>query len=304
MSIDLHCHTKLSDGSLGIEEIIVLAKKKGIQTISITDHDCMAGAGRGKIIGERNGVQVIHGVELSAMDKESGNLVHILCYLTDAPDRLEGLCHRNTLIRRKEAHYMMLHVAKRFPVSLDFMTSCAAGSTSLYKQHIMRSLIECGFADEIYGDVFNSLFDPDNENNILPRPTYSSSEEVIKAVHDAGGVAILAHPSKYHNMELLDKLLSQGLDGVEVWTPANTEEDKKILKEFAAKNKILMTGGSNFHGLYNKTLVSVGDCDMPEDQLSKLLNYKARQKRLKKKLEAQQKAQEEQTDEQALTAEG
>lgn len=305
MSIDLHCHTKLSDGSLGIEEVIVLAKKRGISTISITDHDCMAGAGRGKIIGERNGIQVIHGVELSAMDKESGNLVHLLCYLSDAPDRLEGLCHRNTLIRRKEAHYMMLHVAKRFPVSLDFMTSCAAGSTSLYKQHIMRALVECGFASSIYGDVFQSLFDPDNEDNVLPKPMYESSADVINAIHDAGGIAVLAHPSKYHNMLLLDKLLSQGLDGVEVWSPQNTMEDKKILKEFASKNKLLMTGGSNFHGLYNKTLVSIGDSEMPEDQLPKLLNYKSRQKRLRKKAEAALKSAEEETEEtQSQAAEG
>jgi predicted metal-dependent phosphoesterase TrpH len=286
MSIDLHCHTKLSNGSLGIEEIIVLAKKRGIQTISITDHDCMAGAGRGKIIGARNGVQVIHGVELSATDSESGNLVHILCYLADAPERLEGLCHRNTLIRRKEAHYMMLHVAKLFPVSLDFMTACAAGSTSLYKQHIMRSLIECGFTSELYGDLYEELFGENSELHILPKPSYPDTAEVIKAIHDAGGIAVLAHPTKYGNMDLLDKLLSQGLDGVEVWVPSNTDEDKEKLKAFAAKNKLLMTGGSEFHGLYNKKPVSVGDCEMPEECLTKLLNYKSRQKRLKKKAEA------------------
>ena len=301
MSIDLHCHTKLSNGSLGIEEIIVLAKKKGIQTISITDHDCMAGAGRGKIIGARNGVQVIHGVELSATDKESGKLVHILCYLADAPERLEGLCHKNTLIRRKEAHYMMLHVAKRFPISLDFMTACAAGSTSLYKQHIMRALVECGFTNEIYGELYDELFNTEREGNIVPKPSYPDASEVIEAVHQAGGVAILAHPSKHGNMALLDKLLSYGLDGVEVWSPENTEEDKKALLAFASKNKILTTGGSEFHGLYNKRPVSVGDCDMPEENLSKLINYKAKQKRLRKKAEAAEKAAREQEN---LVSEG
>ena len=66
MNGDLHCHTKLSDGSLGIEDLIILAKKRGITTIAITDHDCLAGTVRGKIIGERYGIQVIPGVELSA----------------------------------------------------------------------------------------------------------------------------------------------------------------------------------------------------------------------------------------------
>ena len=77
MSGDLHCHTRLSDGTLGIEDIITLAKKKGVETIAITDHDCLAGTVRGKIIGARQGVQVIPGVELSATDEKNNKNVHI-----------------------------------------------------------------------------------------------------------------------------------------------------------------------------------------------------------------------------------
>ena len=78
MGGDLHCHTKLSDGSLGIEDLITLAKKREVGTIAITDHDCLAGTVRGKIIGDRFGVQVIPGVELSATDTETGKNVHLL----------------------------------------------------------------------------------------------------------------------------------------------------------------------------------------------------------------------------------
>ena len=69
---DLHCHTTLSDGSLGIEDIIVQAKRTGIDFISITDHDTMSSINRAKILGERYGVQTIPGVELSAWDKKRG----------------------------------------------------------------------------------------------------------------------------------------------------------------------------------------------------------------------------------------
>ncbi len=72
MGGDLHCHTKLSDGSLGIEDLVLLAKKKGIETIAITDNDCLAGTVRGKIIGDRYGVNVIPGVELSSRDEKTG----------------------------------------------------------------------------------------------------------------------------------------------------------------------------------------------------------------------------------------
>ena len=122
MSGDLHCHTRLSDGTLGIEDLINFAKKKGLETIAITDHDCLAGTVRGKIIGARHGIQVIPGVELSATDEKNDRNVHILCYLPDAPDMLEGLCKRNSLARKKAAHFMMLQTAKRFPISTDFIT--------------------------------------------------------------------------------------------------------------------------------------------------------------------------------------
>ena len=81
MSADLHLHTRLSNGSLGIEDLVLLAKKRGVTTIAITDHDCLAGTVRGKVIGERHGVTVIPGVELSAYDSKHGKNVHILAYL-------------------------------------------------------------------------------------------------------------------------------------------------------------------------------------------------------------------------------
>ena len=158
MSGDLHCHTRLSDGTLGIEDIITFAKKKGLETIAITDHDCLAGTVRSKIIGARQGIQVIPGVELSATDEKNDRNVHILCYLPDAPDMLEGLCKRNSLARKKAGHFMMLQTAKRFPVSTEFIIKCATGSTNLYKKHIMQALIECGYTNSFNGELYKKLF--------------------------------------------------------------------------------------------------------------------------------------------------
>ncbi len=83
---DLHCHTTLSDGSLGIEDIIVQAKRTGVDFISITDHDTMSSISRAKVLGERYGIQTIPGVELSAWDKTRNRKVHILCYAPQKPD--------------------------------------------------------------------------------------------------------------------------------------------------------------------------------------------------------------------------
>lgn len=280
---DLHCHTKLSDGSLGIEDLIALAKKRGIEAIAITDHDCLAGTVRGKIIGDRFGVQVIPGVELSATDTKTGKKVHLLCYLSDAPDRLEGLCHRNSLARKKAAHYMMLQVAKRYPVAAELIVKCATGSTNIYKQHIMQALMECGFSRDIYGEMYHKLFDKDSPESVLVSPKYPDIEEVLTAIHDAGGIAVLAHPYFFDNLDSLPRLIENGLDGIEVWHPCATEEQQAELKKIATKNKLLMTGGTDFHGLYNLDPVSIGDVLTPDDAMAKLLGYKAKQKRLARK---------------------
>ena len=204
---------------------------------------------------------------------------------------LEGLCKRNSLARKKAAHFMMLQTAKRFPVSTEFITKCATGSTNLFKKHIMQALIECGYADSFNGELYNSLFSKDSENNILVVPKYENVKDVIDAVHTAGGIAILAHPYASNCVDDLADYIEYGIDGIEVFHPSANEEQQAYLKKFASKNKLLATGGSDFHGLYNTYKVSLGDYSTPDDCLHALLTYKSKQKRLQKKL-AQQAAAE------------
>lgn len=291
MSGDLHCHTRLSDGTLGIEDLIIFAKKKGLETIAITDHDCLAGTVRGKILGARQGIQVIPGVELSSTDEDNGKAIHILCYLPDSPDMLEGLCKRNSLARKKASHFMMLQTAKRFPISTEFIIKCATGSTNLYKKHIMQALIECGFADSFNGELYQELFSKSSENNILVAPKYENVKDVIDIIHTAGGIAILAHPYASDCVDEIFKYAEYGIDGIEVFHPSADEEQQANLKKIASKHKLLITGGSDFHGLYNTYKVSLGDYSTPDDCLHALLTYKSKQKRLQKKL-AQQTANE------------
>lgn len=290
MSGDLHCHTKLSDGSLGLEEIIALAAKRGVETIAITDHDCLAGIVRAKIIGERNGVKVIPGVELSAVDKRTGKNIHILAYLFDYPDRIEGLCHKNSVARKIASQRMMLKAASRYAVAPELIMKCAQGSANLYKQHIMHALMQCGYTDKIYGSTYDELFNPSRPSGIYVQPQFADVFEVIDAVRDAGGISVLAHPSLYDNYDIIEELIAAGLNGVEVWHPTCSAEDEKRLIAIATKHKLLMTGGSDFHGMYNHGVWSIGDYSTPKQQLSNLLNYKAKIKRQQKKSAMQQEA--------------
>lgn len=287
MPADLHCHTRLSDGSLGIEDLILLASRSGVDTIAITDHDCQAGTVRGKIIGKRHGIEVIPGVELSSFDPKHKVNISILCYLAENPNRLEGLCRKNSLARRKASQLMVVKAAQRYPISSELVLKCASGSTNIYKQHIMHALMECGYTTDIYGDLHDELFSLDSEDNILVQPKYATPKEVIDAIHEAGGVAIVAHPGHSGLFGILDDLVEYGVDGVEVWTPENTEEESQELIDYAKRHNLLMTGGSDFRGLYNRSAQKLASYVTPDENLTALKTFLSRQRRARRKAAAE-----------------
>ncbi|MBR3438502.1 MAG: PHP domain-containing protein [Clostridia bacterium] len=262
---------------MGIDDLLVLAAKRGVDTLAITDRDCQAGNVRAKIIGERKGINVLPGVELSCTDAGRNKTLLILCYLSDSPDRLEGLCRRNIIARKKASQFMILKIAQRYPITPDLVVKCATGSTAVFEAHIMHSLMECGLTDRIYGDLYRELFDPESPDNVIVQPKYSSPAEVIEAIHEAGGVAVLARPGD--DIELVEELAKAGLDGIEVWHPSHTEEQVEALRKTAAKIKLLSIGGSDFRGMYSQNSVSVGDIVTPESDLKALMSYKSKMKK-------------------------
>lgn len=286
MPADLNCHTRLSDGSLGIEDLILLASRSGLDTIAITDHDCQAGTVRGRIIGKRHGITVIPGVELSARDEEGKQEIDILCYLADNPNRLEGLCRKNSLARRKASQLMVVKASQRYPINSELVLKCAAGSTNIYRQHITHALMECGYTTQIFGKIYDELFDPASPDNINILPKFPDPAEVIQQIHDAGGVAILSHPGAYGNYaQIIEKLAENGLDGVEVWNPSNSAEQVEDLLAITKKKHLLKTGGSDFCGMYNKQPITLGSYSTPDENLQALTSYQAKMRRARKKAE-------------------
>ena len=281
MSADLHCHTKLSSSSMGIEDILALAQKRGITTIAITDRDCQAGTVRGKIIGERRGITVIPGVEISAYDSKLDKYVEILGYLCDSPDRLEGLCHRNVVQRKKASQLMTLKIARKYPITPELVLKCATGSTAVFEQHIMHALLECGLTDKIYGELYDELFSPASPENVLVKVTYPEPSEIIDAIHEAGGIAVFAHPYDLQCVDIIKELIPKGLDGVEVWNPAVPEEVQVKLLEIAKKSGILTVGGSDFKGMYSNPAVCLGEYITPEASVKALMSYKTKMKKKK-----------------------
>lgn len=271
MKGDLHCHTKLSDGSLGIEDIIIQAKRTGIDFISITDHDTLSSTSRATVLGERYGVHIIPGVELSAWDKTRNSKVHILCYAPQKPDRLEGLCLKSCAIRKSCANEMVEKVMKLYPITAESVIKHSTGSKSIFKQHIMRALIDYGYATDFYGELNNELFNHKNGTCLVERE-YPDVNFVLDLIHSAKGVAVMAHPVQYNNLELLEELAEKGkLDGVEVYHYTANEDDRKKMLEIAEKYNLIVTGGSDFHGLYNAQPSYIGMNTTDKENLDRII---------------------------------
>lgn len=279
---DLHCHTKLSDGSVGIEELIFIAKKSKLDCIAITDHDTLAGTARGKVIGEKQGITVIPGVEFSSYDYKRSRRVHILGYLCDHQDRLEGICKRTGMARKKAGQIMTMKLMQKYPVSAEHIMKCASGSTNLFKAHIMRALMDGGYTNTVYGDLYQKLFSPSSPENILCSFKYPDVFEIIESIHESGGIAVLAHPAAYDSFDLIPELIEASLDGVEVWHPRNSPQDVTRLLLIAQKYGLLTTGGTDFHGMYSSRPLPLGSYTTPNESLEALLSYKARRHRAQK----------------------
>lgn len=271
MKGDLHCHTKLSDGSLGIEDIIIQAKRTGIDFLSITDHDTLSSSSRATVLGERYGVHIIPGVELSAWDKTRNSKVHILCYLPQKPDRLEGLCLKSCAIRKECANEMIEKVMKIYPITPENVLKYSTGSKSVFKQHIMRALVDYGYTTEFYGELNNKLFNLKNGTCIVERE-YPDVNFVLDLIHSSRGVAVMAHPYQYNNIELAEELAEKGkLDGIEVYHYTADKEKQKALLKITDKYNLIVTGGSDFHGLYNAIPTYIGSNTTDQKNIDRII---------------------------------
>ena len=274
MSCDLHCHSKISDGSLGIEELLAIARRRGLSAVSVTDHDAVVGATRAVVVGKRLGIPVIHGVEMSAYDPARGRKVHILGYLCDAPDRLEGMCRQMALTRKAAATEMIRKVLRYYPITPEMIARCAAGSTTIYKQHIMHALIDAGYADGFYGEVYQKLFSS-TDGCAFVATEYPDVYRVIDLIHSAGGLAVLAHPTTYDSLDLMQELTEKSLvDGIEVWHPSAGEKRTEELSQFAERFSLIKTGGSDFHGMYNGSPRPLGFRGAPDNTPKLMVEYK------------------------------
>lgn len=260
MKADLHMHSTNSDGSFTIREIFEEAKRLKLDAIAITDHDTLAFVEENHALAKEYDFRYIHGLEISAQDKSTGRKCHIVglsprleCKeLLDFISDISNQRHENSLYQLDEINKL------GFDISIEELRNVGYSSV-LYKQHIMRVLVNKGHAKSLYGEFYEEYF---KKNKAISRDIdYPSAIEAVKLIKKAGGIAILAHPSQYDNLNILDELIEAGLDGIETRYSLVNEEYSLELDELAKSKNLLISGGSDFHGLNSDSskVCNIGD---------------------------------------------
>lgn len=269
LSGDLHCHTIKSDGSMTPESLVGLAARLSIPDIAVTDHDTMAGVGEAIQCGKAVGVNVIPGIEMSTYDYKNNRKLHLLCYYPKKTDAISEICAK-TLKNRTDAVLKMLEkVATKYPINLDILKKYAEGSCAYYKQHIILALMDMGYSLSVFGDLFRELFSSKDGWAYVGFKTIDP-RDALKAVKESGGAAVLAHPGLYDNFDVIEELVSLGLDGIEVNHPRMTKEECLKAYEAAVKFNLIRTGGSDFHGMNASLINPLGTAQIEDSQLKLL----------------------------------
>lgn len=246
--VDLHIHTNHSDGLYSVEEIIGRAEKLGLKGLSITDHDTFNGIAPALDLLKKTDSKLffVAGCEFSTFYEEVGEL-HVLAYFSD--NRYKGMFpvireFQQSRIRR--AH-RILECLQNQGITIKPDEVIPNETTPVGRMHIARKIVNLGYYETTEA-VFEKLlragapcYVPRRDIKTLP---------VIKAIKDNGGKAVLAHPTVLYNVkywQYIDELVKNGLDGIETRHP-------KISHELAVKieetwgGKLILTGGSDFHG--------------------------------------------------------
>lgn len=270
---DLHTHTTFSDGSTPVEKLPWLASCAGMTRLAVSDHDSIKSVRYAYQNPVQNGVTLIPATELTAYDYAREHRVHILCYWPDDCDELEKY---DAVMgkRRYDAVYQsckeLEEICPQFRTeeALEF----ARDSGTLYKAHVMRVLWQYGLSDGMYNSTYRSLFGlRPVRGKILHTPQYETVDDILDLIKACRGVAVLAHPSVYHSMELARELIADGrIDGVEIDHPRNTPEDKEELTRLAQEYNLIVTGGTDYHGMNSNTPRPVGTCSTTDEMADRI----------------------------------
>jgi predicted metal-dependent phosphoesterase TrpH len=242
--IDLHIHTSLSDGRTSPSKVVEIVRAKALAAFAISDHDSLEAYHDLKSFVPGNDPELITGVELSA--GQGGEDIHILGYFVDLNSkRLNEAINDFKSERNRRALKMLKELNKLgIDVSMNLVREIA-GKSAVGRPHIADALVRVN-AVKNYESAFRKYIGHGGpayipKLNLTPK-------DAISLIHQARGLAFLAHPGIAGAVRYIDEFVRYGLDGVEVFHPLHSSDMRNRLKNIAAERSLLASGGSDYHG--------------------------------------------------------
>lgn len=247
MRVDLHVHTTASDGTWTPVELITEASKQHLGVLAVTDHDSVGNVVECKRLAKAEGIRFIEGTEINST--KAGMNFHVLGYGIDIdnPHLKELMAHNIYLMEQIDIKSIALLEQAGWSVDVEefkrYTYDRRRGGWASLAYLIDKRL--CTGVNDFFKRIFTKEYE-------LGFPCFPSISQVIKTIHEAGGIAICAHAaSGFHGPGLekvLDLLRVEAFDGYECYHSNHSEEDVKRLLLFCQENNLYITGGSDCHG--------------------------------------------------------
>ncbi|MCP4137028.1 MAG: PHP domain-containing protein [bacterium] len=254
--IDLHTHTTASDGIRAPEDLIDFAMEHGVEILAITDHDTVLGLNSAMEYARKKDFTLIPGIEFS-VDYTQGSFHLVGLYIDyNNPELLETTKKLNQL--RESRTVRIIEDLKKHDIHItleEVNKECGGGTVG--RPHVARVLINNGYAAAM-NEVFDNFLVKGKPGHV--KKDRISLDEAIALIQSAGGIPVIAHPAslRYKSFELFEKdlpgLIEKGIEGIEVFASMHSPEEVEGFRQIAEKYKLLMSGGSDYHGDKDETI--------------------------------------------------
>ncbi|WP_163192664.1 PHP domain-containing protein [Clostridium thermarum] len=267
---DLHIHSSYSDGSLTPKEIIDISKSKGINCISITDHDSILSQYELSKISEE--ITIVPGLELSS--EYNGHEIHFLGYFIDVFNT-ELISVLNDIHKeRVERVYTIIGRLRKLGINISECDIKLDSFVSMGRPHIAKLLLDKGYVKSLR-EAFHLYL-------AKGRPAYIERyklnyKEALKLIKNSGGISVLAHPGELYKgidpEKLIRDLKIYGLCGIEVFHPSHDSKDINNFYNLSKKYKLVICGGTDYHGSNTKSDINIGAIGLDLNLTTKFFNY-------------------------------
>jgi len=262
---DLHLHTRFSDGTFSPKELVEHAAQHELAAIALTDHDTVEGCADTARECAAAGIEFIAGTELTAEFQDTE--VHLLGYFLDTQNaRLLAEITKFQDVRRQRIYEMVARINDiGVPLTVDSVFALA-NCKSPGRPHVARALLKAGLVKHL-DDAFDRYL---KKGRVawVPKARMSALES-IELIHQAGGLAVMAHPGLNRTDEIIPGLVAAGLDGIECFHTKHSTAMSERYLALAAEHRLLVTGGSDCHG-YSKAKPLIGSVKLPYEHVERL----------------------------------